>query len=92
MSTTARATFFPGGSSGSLCLGGAIGRYAGSFLTTRATGTVSMAVDLTALPSPNGSVAALPEDTWVFQFWHRDVTLSGGTTSNFSRGLEVTFQ
>ncbi|MDA7650827.1 hypothetical protein N8607_00865, partial [bacterium] len=90
MSTTARATFFPSGSSGTLCLGGAIGRYAGSILTTGATGAVSMPVDLTALPSPNGSVAALPEDTWVFQFWHRD-TSPTGVTSDFSPGLGVHF-
>ncbi len=90
VSTTSQATFFPGGSSGTLCLGGAIGRYAGSILTTGATGAVSMPVDLTALPSPNGSVAAQPDDTWFFQFWHRDTSPSG-VTSNFSPGLQVHF-
>lgn len=89
-SATPQATFFPSGSSGILCLGGAIGRYAGNILNTGAAGSVSMPVDLTALPSPNGSVAVLPDDNWSFQFWHRDASPTG-VTSNFSPGLAVHF-
>jgi hypothetical protein len=33
----------------------------------------------------------VPGETWYFQAWHRD--LVGGTaTTNFTDGLEVTFQ
>lgn len=90
VSATPQATFHPGGSSGTLCLGGAIGRYAGDILFTGSAGAVSMSVDLTALPSPAGNVAVLPDDNWYFQFWHRDVSASG-VTSNFSPGLAVHF-
>ena len=84
------AVFNPGGSTGTLCISGAIGRYAGNIMSTGATGEANFTVDLTSLPSPNGSVAVLPEDDWVFQFWHRD-TSPAGPTSNFSPGLIIDF-
>ena len=80
----------PGGSSGNLCISGNIGRYAGDILSSGATGAVSLAIDVTALPSPTGNYAALPGDTVNFQFWHRDA-VAGSVTSNFSPGLEITF-
>ena len=91
----ARTQFFfpnPGGSTGNVCLGANIGRYLGDVLSADAAGEISMALNLAAIPQPTGSQGTLAGETWNFQFWHRDVTLSGGTTSNFSRGLEVTFQ
>ncbi len=84
------ATFNPGGSTGTLCISGAIGRYAGNVLNTGTSGAVSFSVDLTALPSPTGNVAVLPTEDWVFQFWHRDTTPTG-PTSNFSPGLIIDF-
>ena len=87
---TPGAIFNPGGSAGTLCITGSIGRYAGNVINTGATGTAGFTVDLTALPSPTGNVAVLPGDDWVFQFWHRD-TSPAGPTSNFSPGLIVDF-
>jgi len=80
----------PGGSSGNLCIGGNIGRYAGNIVSSGATGSVSLTVNVAALPAPTGNYAALPGDTVNFQFWHRDA-VGGSVTSNFSPGLEITF-
>lgn len=80
----------PGGSSGNLCIAGNIGRYAGNIVSSGSTGAVSLVVDLTGVPAPTGSYAALPGDTLNFQFWHRDAA-GGSVTSNFSPGLEITF-
>jgi len=80
----------PGGSSGNLCISGNIGRYAGNIVSSGSTGSVSLSIDVTALPSPTGNYAALPGDTVNFQFWHRDAA-GGSVTSNFSPGLELTF-
>lgn len=91
----ARTQFFfpnPGGSTGNVCLGANIGRYLGNVLTTDSAGRISMPVDLTAVPQPTGSQPTLSGETWNFQYWHRDGTSGGGTTSNFSRGLEINFQ
>lgn len=83
----------PGGSSGNLCLGGAIGRYVGPGQIQQAgsAGTIALMVDLTQIPTPNGFVTANAGDTWNFQAWYRDSS-STGPTSNFTRGLELTFQ
>ena len=64
----------PGGSEGILCLGGAIGRFVGpgEIKNSGANGDFSLALDLTALPSPTGFVVAFPGETWNFQAWHRD--------------------
>ena len=80
----------PGGSSGNLCIGGSIGRYAGNIVSSGSTGSVSLTIDVTALPAPTGSYAALPGDTVNFQFWHRDAS-GGQVTSNFSPGLDLSF-
>ena len=82
----------PGGSQGNLCLGGMIGRYVGPGQIQQATqaGEVSLVLDLTLMPTPNGLVPALPGETWNFQGWHRDA-VGGSATSNRTDGLEVTF-
>ena len=80
----------PAGSSGNLCISGAIGRYAGNILASGTTGAVSLAIDLGSMPAPTGSYAVMPGDTVNFQFWHRDSSPTGAT-SNFSEGLEVQF-
>ncbi len=86
-------TMTPAGSSGNLCLGGAIGRYVGPGQIQQAGtgGDIGLDVDLTMLPTPNGLIAVLPGDTHNFQAWYRDA-LMGMTTSNFTDGVSVLFQ
>ncbi len=80
----------PNGSAGNLCVTGNIGRYAGNILSSGATGSVSLAIDLMAVPAPTMSYAVVPGDTVFFQYWHRDGS-PAGPTSNFSEGLEIAF-
>ncbi|MEZ6015106.1 MAG: right-handed parallel beta-helix repeat-containing protein [Planctomycetota bacterium] len=93
---TSRAQGFvanPGGSTGNLCLGGAIGRYVGpgQIQNSGAAGTFSLVLDVVALPQPNGVVAAQAGETWNFQAWYRDQVL-GFPTSNFTDGASITFR
>ncbi|MBL6755362.1 MAG: hypothetical protein ISQ11_03045 [Planctomycetes bacterium] len=82
----------PGGSAGNLCLGGAIGRYVGpgQVLNSGSAGAFSLALDLTNTPQPTGGVSVQAGETWSFTTWHRDA-VGGTTTSNFTDGLEITF-
>ncbi|MEZ6013838.1 MAG: sialidase family protein [Planctomycetota bacterium] len=81
------------GSSGDLCLGGAIGRGVGGVIfNTGASGTTRVEADLTALPQPTGSVAALAGETWNFQLWHRDQIAQVATTSNLTNAVSVSFR
>ena len=82
----------PGGSAGNLCLGGSIGRYtgAGQILNSGVQGSISLALDLTAIPQPLGFVSIQSGETWNWQTWFRDSSM-GVTTSNFSDGVEVSF-
>ncbi len=81
----------PGGSQGTLCLGGTIGRQVGGVILQAGTnGMVSTPVQLNALPTPNGPIAGLPGDVWNFQYWYRDANPT--VTSNFSSGISVTLQ
>lgn len=82
----------PGGSSGNLCLGGSIGRYVGpgQVMSSMGTGSISLGIDLTAIPRPTGPVTTAPGDTWNFQLWHRD-SGPAGPTSNFTDGITVMF-
>lgn len=82
----------PGGSQGNLCISGApIGRFVSDVLDSGASGQVSFSPDLTMLPTPNGTVAAMSGETRYFQLWFRDV-VGGMQTSNFSSAEGVTFQ
>jgi hypothetical protein len=81
----------PGGSQGTLCLGGAIGRYAGDVQFSGAAGAFSSTVELGAVPQPSGAVAVVPGDTWRFQCWYRDFT-GASPTSNFSDAVWVRFE
>ncbi|MEM1448907.1 MAG: hypothetical protein AAGI22_07325 [Planctomycetota bacterium] len=85
------AAFLPGagGSSGNLCLGGSIGRYAGNVMNSGAAGAIQLQLDLTSVPQPMGSVAVMAGETWRFQAWFRDFTLFA--TSNFTPALAITF-
>ena len=92
-SQTQGAVANPGGSEGVLCLGGAIGRFVGpgQIKNSGSNGEFSLALDLTALPSPTGFVTAMPGETWNFQAWHRDA-VGGSAVSNFTDGLSTTLQ
>jgi hypothetical protein len=92
-STTQGAIANPGGSQGVLCLGGAIGRYVGmgQIKNSGATGAISLAIDLTAHPTPTGLVQVTAGQTWNFTAWYRDV-VGGTATSNFADGLSIDFQ
>ena len=82
----------PGGSSGNLCISGSIGRYVapGQIQNSGLAGTIDLLIDSSAIPTPLGPVAMSPGSTRFFQLWHRDSNASG-PTSNFTDGLEVTF-
>jgi hypothetical protein len=91
---TSRTTGFaanPGGSSGNLLLGGTIGRFSQNITLTNPNGRAALRIDLTEIPMPNNTVGVNVGENWNFQFWHRDVN-SQGATSNFSRGLTLTFE
>jgi len=79
---------FPPGSQGILCLGSGIGRWNSNVLNT-GSGSLSMPIDLTSVPTPGGPVAVQPGETWHFQLWFRDMNPTA--TSNFTDGLMVTF-
>jgi len=71
----------PGGSLGNLCLGTPIGRYVNQVQSSGASGVIATAIDLTALPSPTGPIAAMPGETWRFQLWHRDAGPQGASSN-----------
>ncbi len=93
MSQTQGDVFPATNSLGRLCLGGSLGRYVGpgQIRQTGATGRITLALDLTAIPQPNGPVAAVEGDVWNFQAWHRD-TSGGAATSNFTEAVSVTLR
>ena len=79
----------PGGSQGTLCLGGQLGRFNQQVQNSGPQGEFEIQVDLTALPPPlNHSVS--PGETWNFTTWYRDK--NPGRTSNFTDGVSVLFQ
>lgn len=82
----------PGGSSGNLCLSGTVGRYVGpgQIQNSGLMGEISLTLDLTSTPQPNGLVAVQPGETWNWQTWFRD-SAGGMPTSNFSDGLQIDF-
>jgi FG-GAP repeat len=79
----------PPGSQGSLCLGGAIGRYNQNVMDTGPGGAVSIQLDLANTPTPGGPVSIQAGETWNFQLWFRDS--NPGPTSNFTDGVAITF-
>ncbi|MEZ6014193.1 MAG: hypothetical protein R3F49_03700 [Planctomycetota bacterium] len=88
-SRTQGSTSIPG-SQGVLCLAGAIGRFVGpgQVMNSGATGQFTLVLDLTALPTPSGSVPANVGETWNFQAWYRDA--NPNATSNLTDGVSVT--
>lgn len=82
----------PGGSAGNLCIGGAIGRLVGGVVfQSDSGGAATVLVDLDSIPTPNGATQVIAGETRYFQAWHRDLTFGGAATSNFSRGLSLSF-
>ncbi|MEM9383309.1 MAG: hypothetical protein AAGB93_25430, partial [Planctomycetota bacterium] len=54
-------------------------------------GSISLPIDLTMVPQPNGFVAVQAGETWNFTAWFRDQVM-GSSTSNFAQGVEIVFQ
>ncbi|MDA1265811.1 MAG: NHL repeat-containing protein [Planctomycetota bacterium] len=80
----------PPGSQGNLCLGGSIGRHNQDILLTGASGSFSLELDLTAVPTPGGPYAILAGEEWHWQAWYRDN--NPGPTSNLTNGLRIHFE
>ncbi|MEM6674382.1 MAG: hypothetical protein AAF726_16165 [Planctomycetota bacterium] len=82
----------PGGSSGNLCLGGAVGRYVGpgQVKNSGLSGSFALQLNLSQTPTPNGLVAVQAGQTWNFTAWFRD-SAGGSVTSNFTDGFAVSF-
>jgi hypothetical protein len=80
------------GSSGSICLGGNIGRLIapGQVVQVSGAGTVRLEVGTQSLPQSNGPQPIVAGQTWYFQLWHRDLPLT--SPSNFSSSIGVGFQ
>ncbi len=89
--STVGNTPMAGGSDGTLCLGGTVGRYSLSAMSTGTTGTLVLAIDPTELPVPNGTEAAMAGTGRVFQAWHRDSS-GGPPTSNFTNAATLIFR
>ncbi len=87
------ASIHTGGfSQGTLCVAGAVGLYVGpgQIVSSGTIGAVSLPIDLAAMPTPTGLVAATTFSTWYFQLWYRDT--NPAPTSNFTDAVSVTFQ
>jgi len=85
----------PGGTSeGNLCLGGSIGRFfrPNQIKNSGAAGEYSLTISLDEFPQGNFLVSVQPGETWYFQSWYRDLTSTGQPTSNFTNGVELSFQ
>ncbi|QDV04742.1 hypothetical protein Poly30_02350 [Planctomycetes bacterium Poly30] len=90
---TSRSTGYvanPGGSAGVLCLGGSIGRYSNSVMSSGSFGEISMVLNPTMLPTPTGPAAAVSGQSWSFQLWHRD-SAGSTATSNFTNAVSIQF-
>ena len=80
-----------GGSSGTLCLGGLIGRSVGAVTAVASVaGELRVTADLGALPQGPTSAGVQAGETWVFQAWHRDA-MGGTVTSNLTDAVSLTF-
>ncbi|MFT5733883.1 MAG: hypothetical protein ACI8WY_002564 [Planctomycetota bacterium] len=79
----------PGGSQGNICLTGAVGRIVQEFRQAGTDGRISIALDTTTMPQPNGAESIAAGETWWFQVWYRDA--NPGVTSNFTDAVGITF-
>lgn len=80
-----------GGSTGTLCLGGNLGRYNQTITQASAAGVASFTIDPTNIPQGIGTFAAAPGQIYQWQVWHRDVN-GGGATSNFTNAVTILFE
>jgi hypothetical protein len=83
----------PGGSQGTLCLGGSVGRYnlPAQIFNSTGVGRASVDIDLGSTPTPAmGFISVMAGETWNYQAWYRDANPTA--TSNFSDGVFVTYQ
>ena len=80
--------FAGGTSNGNICLGGVIGRYqsAGQILSSGATGTYSLTINVNTIPQGGGILAVSAGLGVNFQSWHREGI---GAGSCFTDGLEI---
>ncbi|MEM6675234.1 MAG: hypothetical protein AAF726_20470 [Planctomycetota bacterium] len=78
-----------GGSQGTLCLGGSIGRYAGDVFAAGPIGAGALRIDLASMPSPHGTTSVIAGRIWRFQAWYRDA--NPGLTSNFTDAVAIRF-
>ncbi|QDV09714.1 FG-GAP repeat protein [Planctomycetes bacterium Poly30] len=83
----------PGGSQGTLCLGGMIGRFAapGQIVTATANGFAALTISLQSLPQPTGILSPASGETWRFQAWYRDLAV-GTSASNFTDAVAILIQ
>jgi len=72
---------------GQLCIAGPLTRYA-PLVVASAAGEARLALDLLSLPA---SLSAIPGATVRYQYWFRDPA-AGGSQSNLSDGLRITWQ
>ncbi len=81
-----------GGSQGTLCLSGNIGRIngPGQVLDSGPNGCILLDVDLLQIPQPSGPIAIQVGETWNFQAWYRDHNPL--PTSNLSDAITLTFE
>lgn len=82
----------PGGSQGTLCLGGHIGRLdrPGQVQNGGPCGLFDLTLDLTNVPTPTGPTMVMVGETRSFQCWYRDA--NPGLTSNFSDAVSIVFR
>ena len=82
----------PNGSQGNLCIYSSdLGRHVNDILSSGATGTASLVLDLANIPTANGLTSVVAGETRYWQAWYRDVDGTGSATSNFSSAIGVTF-
>ncbi|MEO1699405.1 MAG: hypothetical protein AAFU73_19095 [Planctomycetota bacterium] len=80
----------PGGSDGDLCLGSPIGRANDAVGMATPWGEGHAQLDVTRLPRPSTTAAALAGETWRFQVWYRDTASPGA--SNLTGSIAMTFE
>lgn len=79
-----------GGSQGTLCIGGDVGRYAGNVINSGTDGIIELTIDPTVIPTATGTVPAMVGTARGFQLWHRDSS-GGMATSNFTNAATIFF-
>lgn len=80
-----------GGSEGTLCLGGTLGRYNDQIVAANSMGVAEFTIDPTAIPAGGALYSAAAGDFYQWQVWHRDV-VAAGTTSNFTNAVTIRFE